>query len=61
VLLVVLAAAGAGVWFGKRAAAKPKPHHQGSSVSLRVKTIPVITTVPHSAPKQPPRAGPPAL
>jgi len=55
VLLVVLAAAGAGVWFGKRAAAKPKPHHQGSSVSLRVKTIPVITTVPHSAPKQPPR------
>jgi serine-type D-Ala-D-Ala carboxypeptidase (penicillin-binding protein 5/6) len=55
VLLVVLAAAGAGVWFGKRAAAKPKPHHQGSSVSLRVTTVPVITTVPHSAPKRPPR------
>ncbi len=53
-LLVVLAAAGVGVWFGKRAAANPKPK-PGLHRSLGVTTTPVVTTQPPSAPQTPPR------
>jgi serine-type D-Ala-D-Ala carboxypeptidase (penicillin-binding protein 5/6) len=56
VLLVVLVAAGAGVWFGRRAEAK-RPHH---AVAARQRTkTPPARTVPHTDPKptpaQPPR------
>jgi D-alanyl-D-alanine carboxypeptidase (penicillin-binding protein 5/6) len=51
--LVVLVAAGAGVWYGKRAAAKPPRHPE----VLKRETAPPTTTVSrgHSAPKTPPR------
>ena len=52
-VLVVLLAAGVGVWFGRRGVAKPQ--HRGSSVSLRVTTTPEVRTVPNSAPRKPPR------
>jgi D-alanyl-D-alanine carboxypeptidase len=52
VLLVVLAAAAAGVWFGRRAEAKT-PHH--AAVRQPAPKAPVTTTVAHSAPPAPPR------
>jgi serine-type D-Ala-D-Ala carboxypeptidase (penicillin-binding protein 5/6) len=55
-VLVVLAAAAAGVWYGRRAAAKPQPKHPHSSVSLQITTVPHVKPTPHTtAPKKPPR------
>jgi serine-type D-Ala-D-Ala carboxypeptidase (penicillin-binding protein 5/6) len=55
-ILVVLAAVAAGIWYGRRAAAKPQPRHRRAAVSLQVTTVPVVRTEPHStAPQKPPR------
>jgi D-alanyl-D-alanine carboxypeptidase (penicillin-binding protein 5/6) len=64
VLLVVLAAAGAGIWFGRRAEAKT-PHH-AAAVRRPAGTVPARTTTPHAdaKPQMPPRlllAGTPLL
>jgi len=56
VLLLVLAAAGAGVWFGRRAEAKT-PHHAGAA-QQRTKTPPARTTPPVADPKPQPQAPP---
>jgi serine-type D-Ala-D-Ala carboxypeptidase (penicillin-binding protein 5/6) len=55
VLLVVLAAAGAGVWFGRRAEAKT-PHRVSAPPTVPTKTSPVRTvTHPGLTPEKPPR------
>jgi serine-type D-Ala-D-Ala carboxypeptidase (penicillin-binding protein 5/6) len=55
--LIVLAAAAAGVWFGRRADAKPQQRH--SYAAPKVRTTPANRTKPHPAPRsvsrKPPR------
>ncbi len=53
--LVVLAAAGAGIWFGRRAEAKP-PHRHAASRRQQRARAPTTKPVTHSAaPQRPPR------
>jgi D-alanyl-D-alanine carboxypeptidase len=52
VLLVVLAAVGAGIWYGRRAEAKT-PHH--AAAQRPAPKTPATKTVAHSTPQTPPR------
>jgi serine-type D-Ala-D-Ala carboxypeptidase (penicillin-binding protein 5/6) len=54
----VLAAAAVGVWFGRRAAAKPHPRPRHSAAAPKATTTPVVRTVPHSTPRSVPRKPP---